>query len=344
MQGSEDIVKKVIENVKPDIKGDVHNTGVSINNSKFNIPLDSIAKTATIGGATAAGIAAGAKMIVRSPMHPLAKLAFVGASGVVGGTAVSVANGISTIVQGAFNNKGDSGSEGGPSGGDLGNFGNFPSIEFPNNSKELSAILEVLNGNFIIHVCILIFIWGLVTLLIANKIVNKEWGLTFMKTIFGERIHKFIIKCYNFTSKSNNFFIVYGIIFLIISNIIALIISVFLISFIDTITKMVLSSLNSDNVSNIISIANISVELDINKIMILLYINCIIHIVMLIIIMILGLLFMSSNKWKLVLIKSMKLNILMGVLLYIMCIIAFLISLFLVHNIHIISVIIQNKI
>jgi len=78
--------------------------------------------------------------------------------------------------------------------------------------------------------------------------------------------------------------------------------------------------------------------------MILLYINCIIHIVMLIIIMILGLLFMSSNKWKLVLIKSMKLNILMGVLLYIMCIIAFLISLFLVHNIHIISVIIQNKI
>jgi len=150
-----DTIKKAVENIKPEVKGDINNT-FSINNSKFNV--DSIVKgVQSIGaaGVAAAGVTGGAKLIYKAPVHPIAKLAFVGAGGLIGGAVGMLTVAGSSMIQRSMDNSNKPGSNSGTSGGDAGGFTNFPSIEFNN---DLDIVMMFLNGNFIIHVCISIVI------------------------------------------------------------------------------------------------------------------------------------------------------------------------------------------
>lgn len=180
--------------------------------------------------------------------------------------------------------------------------------------------------------------------------------------IFGQgmsgRIHKLVIKGYNFTSKSNNIFIGLGIIGLIYGSIFSMGMSIFIIYLKDTIARMALGSLTIENVSNNVNLAGLFIELDLSKVMIILYINCILHIIMFIILILLILLFISKNIMnkikldnifviKLVIRLNSKYNNLLinigTVLLYLISVITLLISIFLANHIFIISGIILGK-
>jgi hypothetical protein len=69
-------------------------------------------------------------------------------------------------------------------------------------------------------------------------------------------------------------------------------ISVFLIWFKDTIASMVPSA---NDISNSISYLGLSIQLDLDKVMLFLYTNCVLHIVIFIIILCIGLIYISSK-------------------------------------------------
>lgn len=119
---------------------------------------------------------------------------------------------------------------------------NGPSAFSIEPSADIDTVMSLLNVNYTLHICILYFIWIIFILYISNKVVNIDWKLTYIKNRFGDRVHYYIMKHLTYTSKSNNFFIVLGILLLIISSIYGLFLAKFLINNIDIISEIVLQS------------------------------------------------------------------------------------------------------
>jgi hypothetical protein len=153
-----DVVKEAIKDAKA-VVGDVNNTinvnnpsinNPNINNPHVNFPIGGFAYLG-IAGAAGTGMMATASVLKKSTIPLPAKLGAMALMGIVGGTTASVANGVNTAIQ---KNLSNTGSPTKGSGG--GNFTNFPSMELGNS--DLDAVMDILNGNLIIHLCILGFI------------------------------------------------------------------------------------------------------------------------------------------------------------------------------------------
>ena len=63
--------------------------------------------------------------------------------------------------------------------------------------------MDLLNSNLVLNMCILYLLVALAVLFISTKVVSKNYNLTFIKNIFGERFYYNFIKGLSYTSKSN---------------------------------------------------------------------------------------------------------------------------------------------
>jgi hypothetical protein len=370
--GPDDVSEAVKEAIKSaravvgeDVKNTVNINNVNINNPKFSLPSGTLAYIG-IAGAAGTGMIATASLLKKSAIPIPAKLGAMGLMALAGGTAASVANGLNTAIQKSITSDNSNKPNSGPS--DPGSFTNVPSMIDEN--KDFIAIMDVLNGNLIIHICILGFIWCIACLFVANKIVNKQWELRYIKNIFGQRIHAMVVKSFHFTSKSNNLFIGLCVISIILSNVIAFIISLFFIGYRKTMASMVLGSSYKSGVLNSLNYQDLSIEFNLERVLLFLYINSILHACIFIIIGSLALLFISNrvikNRWELkwidtilskyiyrLIIKFLTLDIFIKyinlftsvgiVLIILISIITLWMSDFLIDHIEMISVIIQNS-
>lgn len=115
-------------------------------------------------------------------------------------------------------------------------------------------IFDIKNDAIKFIVCILLFklcIFGFLDILLATYvniiIINKNWQFTYIKNIFGERIHHYL-KMVRFGSKSNNLFIKIILISIIIVCIFCIFGELFFINYIDIITKDFLDTLKLEGI------------------------------------------------------------------------------------------------
>jgi len=80
---------------------------------------------------------------------------------------------------------------------------------------------------------------GQIILLLFNKIIKNNYQLLYIKNIFGEYIQKLIFKIIRYSFKSNNFFIIFGWVLLIITCLISLNLSNFMLNNIEIISEIV---------------------------------------------------------------------------------------------------------
>lgn len=238
----EEGIKKITTEKMKDVNV---NTNVSINNPNINIP-DSVFKGLTnmgIAGAIGVGMSSVTKVIKYSSLPPVIKISVLAGTGLATGGIVTVANTVNSIMDKKINDayaKEVIYSKIKPSIHDVPKSGNDGPAAFSiEPSADLDTVMVLLNANYILHWCIIWFIYCILILLLANKVVNNQWKLEFLKKIFGEKTHNFILKSLNLTGKTNNVFIVFGFIVLIITSISTLYISYFILENIDIITDIV---------------------------------------------------------------------------------------------------------
>ena len=239
---------------KPEVKvttGDVSNS-VTIKDSIINIP-NVVATGLTnlgTGAAVAAGIKAGASIVKASGISPTAKLGAVVVSGLSAGAIVVGTNAANSIFQkkvdSAAVNYAQSNTTTPTSpftpntgGGSSGNGSAAFSIE---PSADIDTVMALLNSDFILQFCILYLGWALLVIYIANRVVENKWDLTFIKNIFGVKVHSFVIKSLTYTSKSNNIWLMVIFILLFISTLASLYFSYFILNNIDIISEIVQQS------------------------------------------------------------------------------------------------------
>ncbi len=106
------------------------------------------------------------------------------------------------------------------------------------NTKYIS-IVSILSWNLLFHVIMFYLIVGQIILLLFNKIIKNNYQLLYIKNIFGEYIQKLIFKIIRYSFKSNNFFIIFGWVLLIITCLISLNLSNFMLNNIEIISEIV---------------------------------------------------------------------------------------------------------
>lgn len=215
------------------ITGDNKNT-LSINNSTIILP-DSVSKGLTnlgTGAAVGAVIKAGASLVKASGLSPTAKIGVMTAGAVVGGTTVTIANAMGSIFQKKNNYSSTSSSNSGTGSEAF-------SIE---PGPDLDTVMTLLNANYILHICILSLLISLMILYISTMAIENKFYLVFIKNIFGERFHSFLIKLLSYSAKHNKVWMIIAWIFLIFGSIVALWLSYFLIDNIDIISEIVQQS------------------------------------------------------------------------------------------------------
>lgn len=136
-------------------------------------------------------------------------------------------------------------------------FGRITNV-YQNTNYGYNYSIDIFNhmDNPIVFVfCILLFklsIFGLLDILLVTyiniTIINQNWEFTYIKNIFGERIHHYYMKMIRFGSKSNNLFIKIVLITIILTCILSILSELFLIYNIDGITEMLIHSLKSEGI------------------------------------------------------------------------------------------------
>nr|YP_010164140.1 hypothetical protein K8J96_mgp38 [Metarhizium album]QRK27466.1 hypothetical protein [Metarhizium album] len=240
----DEAIKKITEETK-----DVNvNTNISLNNPNINLP-DSVFKGLTnvgIAGAIGAGMSSAAKVLKSSSLPPAVKIGVLAGTGIATGGIVTIANSLNSIMDKKINNayaKERISSEIQPSISDLPKSGNDGPAAFSiEPSADLDTVMALLNANYILHWCVILFLYCILILFLANKVVNNQWKLEFLKKILGEKTQNFILKSLSLTSKTNNAFIILCFTFLIITSISTLYISYFITENIDIITDIVKES------------------------------------------------------------------------------------------------------
>lgn len=231
--------------------GDNRNT-FSINNSTINIP-DSVSRglaNVGTGAAVAAGLKAGASIAKTSGLSPTAKIGVMTAGAVIGGSTVTVANTIGSIIQkknddttvaSASAVKSNPTTHTSPSTSNPGS-GDGPSAFSIEPSADLDTVMSLLDANLILHICILYLPIALMTLYVSTMIVENKWNLIFIKNIFGEWFYNLLIKSLSYTGKYNRIWMFIGWVFLVFASLVALYISYFLVNNIDIISEIVQQS------------------------------------------------------------------------------------------------------
>nr|YP_009364362.1 hypothetical protein [Ophiocordyceps sinensis]ARF03430.1 hypothetical protein [Ophiocordyceps sinensis]QDH07224.1 hypothetical protein [Ophiocordyceps sinensis] len=229
---------------KPEVKvitGDLSNS-VHIKDSNIIIP-NAVATGLTNLG-TGAAVAAGLKIYKYVGGRPTAKIGAAIVGGVAAAAIVVGANATNSILQknadstASLQSKNTTtpprsyhpGSSDGPA---------AFSIE---PSADIDIVMALLNSSFILQFCILYLIWTLLVIYIANRVVDNKWDLRYIKTIFGERIHYFVIKSLTYTSKTNKIWLMVIFILLFISSLASLYFSYFILNNIDIISEIVQQS------------------------------------------------------------------------------------------------------
>lgn len=223
---------------KPEVKvttGDVSNS-VQIKDSKINIPNEVATGLTNLdsGAAVAAGLKGGASIAKGLP--PVARLGILIAEGVSGGVIVAGANAANSLIQ----KKMDS-SVVAPSSGSNSNTGG-PAAFSVEPSADIDTVMTLLNSNLILHFCILYLMWGLLVIYLADKVIENKWNLMFIKNIFGERIHSFVMKSFTYASKSNKIWLMLVFILLFSSSLGSLFFSYFILNNLDIISEIVQQS------------------------------------------------------------------------------------------------------
>jgi hypothetical protein len=104
--------------------------------------------------------------------------------------------------------------------------------------NQIERAIEFLYTNLGLSVCIFYSLDLLIALYINTKIVSNKWEFTYIKSIFGERYHKYFMKGLTFTSKSNELWMYIIFILSVIASISAIFMVYFLINYIDLITEL----------------------------------------------------------------------------------------------------------
>lgn len=226
--------------VKPEVKlttGDVNNS-LHIKDSNINIP-NVVATGLTnlgTGAAVAAGLKSGASIVKATGLSPGAKLGAMVAGGISAGVIVTGTNAANSIFQKKVDSEAVILKPTSSNNTVNGEGGSAFSIE---PSADTDTVMVLLNSSFILQFCILYLIWALLIIYIANKVVENKWNLTFIKNIFGERIHYFVIKSFTYTSKFNNAWLMVIFILLFSSSLASLYFSYFILNNIDIISTII---------------------------------------------------------------------------------------------------------
>jgi hypothetical protein len=157
--------------------GDVSNS-VHIKDSNINIP-NTVATGLTnlgTGAAIAAGLKGGASIAKASGLSPGAKIGVMAAGAIIGGATVTVVNAVGSISQKKTDNAVTSVGKSNPtipptSNPGSGNGGVAFSIE-PN--ADLDTVINLLDANLILHICILYLPIALMILYISTMIVENK--------------------------------------------------------------------------------------------------------------------------------------------------------------------------
>nr|YP_010247527.1 hypothetical protein MFQ26_mgp10 [Cordyceps pruinosa]QQA36261.1 hypothetical protein [Cordyceps pruinosa] len=212
--------------------GDINNT-LHIVDSNIYIPkliANGLTNIGT-GAAVAAGLKAGSSIAKGTGLPPAAKIGIMAVGALIGGSTVSVINSINSITTKKIDSSIQSTTP--PSNS---NNGSAFSIE---PGVDLDTVINLLNANFILHLCILYLIVALIVLYLSTMVVDKHWNLIFIQNILGKWFYNLFIKALIFTGKNNRIWMYIASILLIFSILITLYISYFILNNIDIITQIV---------------------------------------------------------------------------------------------------------
>lgn len=188
---------------KPEVKvttGDVSNT-LQIKDSNIHIP-NSVTTGLTnlgVGAEVAAGLKGGASIANKTALSPTAKLGLMVGGALVGGVMVTATNTANSIMDRKINSTSNSNTGVNNTKTNEGN--NGPSAFSIEPEVDIDTVMSLLNSNYLLHICILYFIWAILILYISNKVVKNDWKLIFIKNLLGERVHSLVIKSFTYTSK-----------------------------------------------------------------------------------------------------------------------------------------------
>ena len=108
--------------------------------------------------------------------------------------------------------------------------------------NEADKTVEFLTANMLFSISIFFLLYLLMVLHINTKIINNKWEFTYIKYILGEYYYSYFYKLLKLTSKSNELWMLFGWILLIIACLFSTCIAFFLINYIDIITEVYLNS------------------------------------------------------------------------------------------------------
>lgn len=200
---------------------------ININNPNINIP-GSIAKALTNIGAGAAiggGMSAAANAVKASSLPISIKFGATVAGGVAAGAILTATNAANTITQNKIEANPSSKNDSGSSYLDKSVIENIES-----NYATIDTVMVFLNSNFILHIAILYLLFALGILYLCDKVVKNKWELMFIKNIFGERFYSLVVKGINYTSKSNQIWMLAIWIMLVLSTLASIYFGYFLLN------------------------------------------------------------------------------------------------------------------
>jgi hypothetical protein len=105
-------------------------------------------------------------------------------------------------------------------------------------TNEVKETKEFLYANFLLSATILILLYALFSFYISSKIINGKWNFSFIEKFFGKRLYYYFMKMYLYGSKTNQAWMIFSFILLIIASIVSMILAYSLIKYIDLITEL----------------------------------------------------------------------------------------------------------
>ena len=248
---------------KPNVN--LEGSSVNIHNPNINVNTTALAKGLTnvgVGAAVAGGMSAASSIVKTTALPPVVKFGTVVAGGAAAGVLVTAANAANSITQAKINSSIPTSGPGGSNAGgyscdvgyntsNTGNTGNNTTNTFTGSDNwslddcvafsayDDDSVMVLLNSNFVLHIIILYLLFNLVILLSSRLIIQGSLKLAFVKNIFGDHIHKLVVKAIDYISTFNNVWIWIIVVLLTISSIGSLSISYFILNNIDIISDLV---------------------------------------------------------------------------------------------------------
>ena len=118
------------------------------------------------------------------------------------------------------------------------------------STNEVKETKEFLMTLLSLKCLILFLLYLLLGQYLSTKIINEKWDLTFIKRIFGERFYYYFMKIYTYGSKTNEAWLLFGWIILVVGSLGYIVLLYYFIKNIDLITELYQYTKNSTNYMN----------------------------------------------------------------------------------------------